>query len=57
MDGSNIMGEEDTYNAKLCDERHRFIAEELRGLSAKITGFYILAIATLAGVIANFLKA
>lgn len=50
------MGEEEVFIAKLCDERHKFIADELKSLGNKITWFYLLAIVTLTGVVATYLK-
>lgn len=51
------MTEEDNkFNSKLCDERHKFIQEALNSLNVKMTGFYVLAIATLATVIGSFFK-
>lgn len=47
---------DEQFNAKLCDERHRFIAEELKALSGKINWFYVLAISTLVGVVATYFK-
>lgn len=51
------------YNKELCDERHSNIEKTFQRLfnkidavSAKLNWFYLLAIATLIGVVANFLK-
>ena len=51
--GDNMTEEETErrrpeFNVKLCDERHKFIQETLTALNMKMTGFYILAISTLA---------
>lgn len=50
------MGEDEAFIAKLCDERHKFIADELKSLNGKINWFYVFVIATLAGVVATYLK-
>lgn len=49
------------FNRELCDERHRALAEALHEIKEntnklfnRMNWFYILAIMTLAGVIANF---
>jgi hypothetical protein len=51
-----IERRKELYNQKLCDERHKYIQEALGSLNAKMTGFYVLAIATLAAVVGNFFK-